>query len=122
MAPCPAPYQKRGESKSLKNSKPRRNLKEDAVLQHNFLTTFFSFKYSSRSKRAPLHNSGRRQPLSARARQPGLFEIRHLACSERAGAVFLTTDDFLIRVIKKNADKITIEVANPVPWLMEVTN
>jgi predicted nucleic acid-binding protein len=50
------------------------------------------------------------------------FDALHLACAERAGAVFLTTDDFLIRVIKKNADKITIEVANPVQWLMEVTN
>jgi predicted nucleic acid-binding protein len=44
----------------------------------------------------------------------------HLACAESAGAVLLTTDDAIIRIIKKHGNQITIEVKNPVEWLMEV--
>ncbi|NTV00511.1 MAG: type II toxin-antitoxin system VapC family toxin [Methanoregulaceae archaeon] len=49
------------------------------------------------------------------------FDALHLACAERAGAVFLTTDDALIKSIKRHEDKITTRVHNPVQWLMEVT-
>ena len=49
------------------------------------------------------------------------FDSLHLACAQRAGAVFLTTDDTLIKVIKKHADKISVETRNPVEWFMEVT-
>ena len=49
------------------------------------------------------------------------FDALHLACAESAGAVFLTTDDSLIKSIKKHEDKITTIVHNPVQWLMEVT-
>lgn len=49
------------------------------------------------------------------------FDALHLACAEKAGAIFLTTDDTLIKSIKKHKDKITIKVHNPVQWLMEVT-
>ena len=48
------------------------------------------------------------------------FDALHLACAEHSGAVFLTTDDALIKIIKKHADKITIKVNNPVQWFMEV--
>jgi predicted nucleic acid-binding protein len=48
------------------------------------------------------------------------FDALHLACAERSGAVFLTTDDTLIKIIKKHADKIPIEIKNPVQWVMEV--
>jgi len=44
----------------------------------------------------------------------------HLACAESAGAVLLTTDDAIIRIIRKHAHQIIIEVKNPVEWLMEV--
>lgn len=44
----------------------------------------------------------------------------HLACAQSAGATLLTTDDAIIRIIKKHAHQITIEVKNPVEWLMEV--
>jgi predicted nucleic acid-binding protein len=44
----------------------------------------------------------------------------HLACAESAGAVLLTTDDAIIKIIKRHAHQITIEVKNPVEWLMEV--
>ena len=44
----------------------------------------------------------------------------HLACAESAGAVLLTTDDAIIKVIKRHGNEITIEVKNPVEWLMEV--
>ena len=49
------------------------------------------------------------------------FDSLHLACAERAGAVFLTVDDSLIKIIKKHADKINVEIGNPVQWFMEVT-
>jgi predicted nucleic acid-binding protein len=49
------------------------------------------------------------------------FDALHLACAGRAGAVFLTTDDSLIKHIKKHADKIPIVVKNPVQWFMEMT-
>ncbi len=66
------------------------------------------------------------QDLITRARsfhEQGMdtFNSLHLACAEHAGAVFLTTDDTLIKVIKKHADKITVETKNPVEWFMEVT-
>lgn len=44
----------------------------------------------------------------------------HLACAESAGAVLLTTDDIIIRIIKKYRNQISIDVKNPVDWLMEV--
>ena len=49
------------------------------------------------------------------------FDALHLACADYAGAVFLTTDDALIKMIKRHKDKITTSVQNPVQWLMEVT-
>jgi predicted nucleic acid-binding protein len=49
------------------------------------------------------------------------FDALHLACAGYAGAVFLTTDDSLIKSIKRHEDKITTTVHNPVQWLMEVT-
>jgi predicted nucleic acid-binding protein len=44
----------------------------------------------------------------------------HLACAESAGAVLLTTDDAIIKIIKRHGNQITIEVKNPVELLMEV--
>lgn len=44
----------------------------------------------------------------------------HLACAESAGAALLTTDDAIIKIIKRYGNQITIEVKNPVEWLMEV--
>jgi predicted nucleic acid-binding protein len=56
-------------------------------------------------------------------RQAGIkpFDSLHLALAETGGAdVFLTTDNRLLRA----AGKIELRtgVANPVTWLMEVTN
>lgn len=45
----------------------------------------------------------------------------HLACAESIGAIMLTTDDALIKIIKSNKDKISLKVINPVEWLMEVS-
>ncbi|MFA5160171.1 MAG: PIN domain-containing protein [Candidatus Omnitrophota bacterium] len=49
------------------------------------------------------------------------FDALHLACAERSVDIFLTTDDTLIKSVKKHANKITIRVKNPVQWFMEVT-
>jgi predicted nucleic acid-binding protein len=43
----------------------------------------------------------------------------HIACAERAGAIFLTTDDGLITFFKSH-QLIQVRVENPVTWLKEV--
>jgi hypothetical protein len=68
------------------------------------------------------------QPVPAPVGLAVFFEHRikdsadalHLACAESAGAALLTTDDTIIKIIKKHGNQITIEVKNPVEWLMEV--
>ena len=47
-------------------------------------------------------------------------DAQHLAWAESAGAELFTTDDTVIKVIKKYEDQITIVVKNPVVLLMEV--
>ncbi len=42
----------------------------------------------------------------------------HIACAERASAVFLTTDDDLITFFKLNQN-IQVHIENPVTWLKE---
>jgi predicted nucleic acid-binding protein len=44
----------------------------------------------------------------------------HIACAEKAGAILLTTDDELVRIMKKNATYTSIRVDNPLHWLMEM--
>jgi predicted nucleic acid-binding protein len=46
----------------------------------------------------------------------------HIACAERAGAVFLTTDDEVIRIMKKHCPDISIRADNPLRWLMELNH
>jgi len=46
----------------------------------------------------------------------------HIACAEKAGAIFLTTDDELIRIMKKHTQDISIRVDNPLHWLMELNH
>ena len=46
------------------------------------------------------------------------FDALHLACAESAGAaVFLTTDDKLLKSAARWVDKIRVQVANPLEWL-----
>jgi predicted nucleic acid-binding protein len=50
-----------------------------------------------------------------------LFDALHIACAETAGAdVFLTTDDRLLRLALRVKEQLTVRVANPANWLMEV--
>lgn len=44
----------------------------------------------------------------------------HLACAEKAGAIFLTTDDEVIRIMRAHSQDISVRVDNPLHWLMEV--
>jgi len=44
----------------------------------------------------------------------------HLSCAESAGAAMLTTDDTIIKIIKRQRNQIIIDVKNPVEWLLEV--
>jgi predicted nucleic acid-binding protein len=48
-----------------------------------------------------------------------LFDALHLACAQSGKTIFLTTDNRIITLARKNP-AITIRVENPVHWLMEV--
>jgi predicted nucleic acid-binding protein len=58
------------------------------------------------------------------------FEVRgvmgmdavHIACAEKADAVLLTTDDDLVKIMKKNTLHTSIHADNPLHWLMEVNH
>jgi predicted nucleic acid-binding protein len=48
------------------------------------------------------------------------YDSFHIACAESGGAdVFLTTDDMLIKMSKKNNDKLKVKVKNPINWIAE---
>jgi hypothetical protein len=44
----------------------------------------------------------------------------HIACAEKAGADLLTTDDDLVKIMKKDTLRTSIRADNPLHWLMEV--
>ena len=46
------------------------------------------------------------------------MDALHIACAERAGAVFLTTDDDLITFFKLHKN-IQVLIENPITWLKE---
>lgn len=49
------------------------------------------------------------------------FDALHIACAEAAGAdVLLTTDDRFLRLALRVSTKLTVRVANPADWLMEI--
>ncbi len=51
------------------------------------------------------------------------MDALHIACAESAGAdVFLTTDDRLLRLAVRVKEQLSVKVANPVVWLLEVNN
>jgi predicted nucleic acid-binding protein len=50
------------------------------------------------------------------------FDALHVACAEFAQAdVFLTTDDRLLRRTQANSSSLQVKTANPVSWLIEVS-
>lgn len=49
------------------------------------------------------------------------FDAVHLACAEKGKAdVFLTTDDRLLNLAKKQAKKLRVRVENPLDWMKEM--
>ena len=49
-----------------------------------------------------------------------IFDALHIASAESGNAnIFLTTDDRLLRKARGDAD-ITVEIKNPVQWLMNI--
>ena len=64
--------------------------------------------------------------IHARAKKIQEFGIKtydslHIACAENGHAdIFLTTDDRLIKAVKRNFNEIKIEVENPLLWLYKV--
>ncbi|MFA5269683.1 MAG: hypothetical protein WC379_17095 [Methanoregula sp.] len=53
---------------------------------------------------------------------PGVMgrDAVHIACTEKSGAVLLTIDDDLVKIMKKNILRISIRADNPLHWLMEM--
>lgn len=48
------------------------------------------------------------------------FDAMHIACAESEKVdVFLTTDDKLLKLAKRNKNTLNIDIANPVLWLTE---
>jgi predicted nucleic acid-binding protein len=54
-------------------------------------------------------------------REAGLraFDALHLVSAESVNAIFISSDDKIIRTIQNNPDLTTISVKNPVLWIME---
>lgn len=51
------------------------------------------------------------------------FDALHIACAEIGEVdVFLTTDDDIIKKVKKTRIELKVEIRNPIKWLMEVEN
>ena len=49
------------------------------------------------------------------------YDSLHIACAEQGDAdVFLTTDDKLIKAVKRNFKEIKVKVENPLLWLYKV--
>jgi hypothetical protein len=46
----------------------------------------------------------------------------HIACAEKAGAVLLSTDDDLVKIMKNNTLCTSIRADNPLHWLMEMNH
>ena len=46
----------------------------------------------------------------------------HIACAEKAGAVLLSTDDDLVKIMKNNTLCTSIRAENPLHWLMEMNH
>ena len=49
------------------------------------------------------------------------FDALHVASAESVDAVFITSDDALVKGIKNHQETSSIVIGNPVQWLMEVT-
>ncbi|MCD6489110.1 MAG: PIN domain-containing protein [Thermodesulfobacterium sp.] len=49
------------------------------------------------------------------------YDALHVACAEEAKSdIFLTTDDNLLKKLKKNKLKIKVKADNPLNWIIEV--
>ncbi|MBM3226545.1 MAG: hypothetical protein FJZ47_22505 [Candidatus Tectomicrobia bacterium] len=49
-------------------------------------------------------------------------DARHLACAEQARLdIFLPTDDHMLRLATRHAARLQVRVANPLTWLLGVT-
>jgi predicted nucleic acid-binding protein len=50
----------------------------------------------------------------------GLYDSFHISCAEALRAdVLLTTDDRLLRRARRYANRIQVQISNPVTWLMD---
>ena len=78
---------------------------------------FLTYSYLDRIEINPRILLGK--PVIKGTRIP-VYVILHIACAEKGeAAVFLTTDDSLLRKAAKNKGILKVKVENPVKWLME---
>ncbi len=49
------------------------------------------------------------------------FDALHLACAEKKADILLTTDDRFLRKANIHQDKLDVTVANPIIWLISIT-
>lgn len=50
------------------------------------------------------------------------FDALHISCAESAQTdIFLTTDDRLLRAAQRHKANLSVQVSNPVIWLMEIS-
>lgn len=65
-----------------------------------------------------IENINRANELQTLGYKP--FDALHIACAEFARAdAFLTTDDRLLRKAINQSERLNVQVANPVTWIME---
>ena len=65
------------------------------------------------------HEVSRARDLAAIGFRP--MDALHVACAESGAAdVFLTTDDALLRVARRESARLRVAVRNPLRWLEEV--
>lgn len=49
------------------------------------------------------------------------FDAVHLACAESGQAdIFITTDDRLLKLAKRQAERLQVKVENPLDWIKEI--
>jgi uncharacterized protein with PIN domain len=50
------------------------------------------------------------------------MDALHVACAKKSGSVLVTTDDALIKNIKRGQTNSTVRACNPVDLVLEVNN
>lgn len=105
------------------------HLVSSGVLSYEISRTYDKVRkrllYSAVRRASEFIPVGQKTAVRAGELQRGLgiraYDALHIACAEQGGvAVFLSTDDRLVKAAKRNSEAINIRVENPLIWLQEV--